>query len=284
MENNFCAEQATNCTNSTTTKNVCIKEENNMDNNLIQQGTGSTDSIKAHNNEGKAFGFRAEPARNLMDAYSNKEGSIIDGIISQGLTVLSGRNGPDISSLALNMALCISGEEDFLGRETKHGNAIYISTGEPRERIHAMLDGPAPENLDVSCQAGCNWAELHEFLNTYLHGHPGTKAAIIDMAGISKAPKNGRKDGYAHAYAGTKALKELADKHGAAIILITQCRMSRDKNDWVDGIGGVGVTEAPDTILKLKKNGIKDLKMILPITGRGMADRRLAVRLDVYRP
>ena len=256
-----------------------------MDNNLIQQGTGSTDSIKVHNNEGKAFGFRAEPARNLMDAYSNKESSIIDGIISQGLTVLVGRNGSDISSLVLDMALCIAGEEDFLGRETKHGNAIYISTGEPREGIHArletMLDGPAPENLDVACQAGCSWTELHEAIDAYLQGHPGTKAAIIDMVPNSKAPETGRKDGYA--YAGAKALKGLADKHGAAIILITQCRMSKDKNDWVDGIGGVGVTEAPDTILKLKKDGIKDLKMILPITGRGMADRRLAVKLDVYR-
>ena len=283
MENNFCAEQAINCTNSNSTKNVCIKEETNMDNNLIQQGTGSTDSIKVHNNEGKAFGFRAEPARNLMDAYSNKESSIIDGIISQGLTVLVGRNGSDISSLVLDMALCIAGEEDFLGMETKHGNAIYISTGEPREGIHArletMLDGPAPENLDVACHAGCSWTELHEAIDAYLQGHPGTKAAIIDMVPNSKAPETGRKDGYA--YAGAKALKGLADKHGAAIILITQCRMSKDKNDWVDEFtGGVSMSGSADAILLLEQNRWGSPEGILYIKGRDMAVKNLVIRLD----
>ena len=148
MENNFCAEQAINCTNSNSTKNVCIKEETNMDNNLIQQGTGSTDSIKVHNNEGKAFGFRAEPARNLMDAYSNKESSIIDGIISQGLTVLVGRNGSDISSLVLDMGMPSTYPQGSQGKEPMPGwKPCWMALPLKIWMLHARLDAAGQNSM-----------------------------------------------------------------------------------------------------------------------------------------
>ena len=253
-----------------------------MDHNFVELSTNNT-PVHSNGNEGKASGFKVGPARELMDGPHNQEGFIVDELISQGLTVLVGRNGSDISSLVLDMALCIAGEEDFLGRETKHGNAIYISIGEPRDGTHArletMLDGPAPENLDVAYQAGCNWTELHEAIDAYLQGHPGTKAAIIDMVPNSKAPETGRKDGYA--YAGAKALKGLADKHGTAIILITQCRMSKDKNDWVDEFtGGVSMSGLADAILLLEQNRWGSPEGILYIKGRDMAEEKLVIRLD----
>ena len=280
MDNNYFIGQDTDNSNNTSVNNVSKKEETNMDNNFVELSTNNT-PVHSNGNEGKASGFKVEPARELMDGPHNQEGFIIDELISQGLTVLSGKDGSAISSLALDMALCIAGDKNFLDRETKHGNAIYISTGEPRERIHAMLDGPAPENLDVACHAGCSWAELHEFLNTYLHGHPGTKAAIIDMAGISKTPENGRRDGYAHGYAGTEALKGLAEKHGAAIILASQCRQTRDRNGWVDEFTwGVCVPGMANAILILIQNGKESSEGILYIMGRDMAEEKLVIRLD----
>lgn len=207
-----------------------------MHNNFIELGANNT-SVHNNESEGKACGLKFEPTRNLMDACSNKEGSIIDGIISQGLAVLAGKNGCGISTLALDMALGIAGDRDFLGRKTGHGNAIYISMGDSRARMQARLDGPAPGNLDIACHAGCSWAELNEFLNTYLQGHPGTKAAIIDMVQKPpKAPETASRDGYAHDYAGIESLKRLADKYGTAIILAAQCRQTGDRNGCLGGI------------------------------------------------
>ena len=146
-----------------------------------------------------------------------------------------------------------------------------------------MLDDmDAPEGLSLAYYVNCKGKDLVQGLGQYLQERPGTKAVIIDVLQKIRTGKPAGQSEYAYDYDEIGSLKELADQYGIALILVTHCRKTKDRNDWVNEIaGGVGVTGAADTILKLERNSGKgNLDGSLLIKGRDLPEQELAVHFD----
>ncbi len=267
-------------------KSIEKKAGNSTDN------TNNTNSTNVHNNGKKVenkkdYGFKPVPARATQDSISSQKDFIVQDLFTPGLNILAGPKKHGKSMLSLNLALCISGGMDFWGRKTEHGEVLYMSLEDTekriRDRMNAMLDDmDAPEGLSLAYYVNCKGKDLVQGLGQYLQERPGTKAVIIDVLQKIRTGKPAGQSEYAYDYDEIGSLKELADKYGIALILVTHCRKTKDRNDWVNEIaGGVGVTGAADTILKLERNSGKgNLDGSLLIKGRDLPEQELAVHFD----
>lgn len=264
------------------TEKKAVDSSNTNNTNVSNNGNGAAKK--------KGYGFKVTSARATQDYTSSQKDFIVDSLITPGLNILAGPKKHGKSMLSLNLALCISGGQDFWGKETEHGEVLYMCLEDTekriRDRMDAMLDDrDAPEKLYFAYSVDCRGSDLVEGLGQYLQERPDTKAVIIDVLQKVRAGKPASQSEYAHDYYEIGSLKELADMYGAAIILVTHCRKTRDRYDWVNEIaGGVGVTGAADTILKLERNSGKgSLDGSLLIKGRDLPEQELAVHFDPER-
>ena len=230
----------------------------------------------------KNYGFKAITARELQDFVPTQKNFIVDGLVTHGLNLLAGPKKHGKSMLVLNLALCITGKEDFLGRKTEHGVALYMALEDTKkrlqDRLNTMVDyEDATKSLLITNSVEYKGQELIKGLELYLQDYPNITTIIIDVLQKIRASKPAGQSEYAYDYNEIGDLKNFADRHGIAIVLVTHCRKTKDRNDWVNEIaGGVGVTGAADTILMLEKNrGKGSLDGRLLITGRDMPEDEL---------
>ena len=235
----------------------------------------------------KNYGFKTTTARELQDFISPQKNFIVEGLVTHGLNLLAGPKKHGKSMLALNLALCIAGKEDFFGRKTEHGEVLYMALEDTKERsrdrMNTMIEYVnASDTLRFTHDVENKGKDLIKGLDLYLQDYPQITTIIIDVLQKIRVSKPAGQSEYAYDYNEIGDLKDFADSHGIAIILVTHCRKTRDRNDWVNEIaGGVGVTGAADTILMLVKNRGKDsMDGKLFITGRDMPEDELALCFD----
>lgn len=269
-------------------------EKNIKDNTFIENKDGNINNISntnVHNNkeetknEEKKYGFRVESARDIQDADYDVKDFIIDGLITPGLNILAGPKKHGKSMLALNIALSIAGDRDFWGRKTEHGKVLYMSLEDTKkrtkDRINRMLDyTDAPEPLKLAYAVDIKGIGLSKGIEAFLQDNPDTKAVIIDVLEKIRTAKPGNVSDYTHDYDELGPLQQLSNKYGVSLIVVTHCRKTKD-SDWMNEIaGGVGVTGAADTIMRLKRKDTNSPEAMLFIIGRDVPEERLAVRLD----
>ena len=206
-------------------KSIEKKAGNSTDN------TNNTNSTNVHNNGKKVenkkdYGFKPVPARATQDSISSQKDFIVQDLFTPELNILAGPKKHGKSMLSLNLALCISGGMDFWGRKTEHGEVLYMSLEDTekriRDRMNAMLDDmDAPEGLSLAYYVNCKGKDLVQGLGQYLQERPGTKAVIIDVLQKIRTGKPAGQSEYAYDYDEIGSLKELADKYGIALILVT---------------------------------------------------------------
>lgn len=269
--------------------------EKEAGNSNTDNTNNNANSTNVHNNgkkveNKKGYGFKPVPARATQDSTSTQKDFIVDGLFTPGLNLFAGPKKHGKSMFSLNLALCISGGMDFWGRKTEHGEVLYMCLEDTekriRDRMDTMLDdSDAPEKLYFTYSVDCRGSDLRKGLGLYLQERPDTKAVIIDVLQKVRAGKPASQSEYAYDYNEIGGLKELADMYGVAIILVTHCRKTKDRNDWVNEIaGGAGVTGAADTILKLERDSGKgNLDGSLLIKGRDLPEQELAVHFDPER-
>lgn len=262
------------------------KEAGNSTNN-----TNNTNNSNVHNNGEAArkdvqkYGFDVIPASAIQDDEYNAKDFIIDGIVTPGLNILAGPKKHGKSLLALNMALCIAGTQDFCGRKTEHGKALYMMLEDTpkraKDRMNEMLGyTDAPELLAFTYGTNLKGPALPEGLEAFLQDNPDTKVIIIDVLELIRTPKASNVSDYAHDYGELGPLQKLSNKYGVAIIVVTHCKKGRESDRINEISGGVGVTSAADTIIILKRKGNSSTDGTLFVIGRDVPQTNLAVRLN----
>lgn len=197
--------------------------------NTNNDTTNNANSTNVHNNgkkveNKKGYGFKPVPARATQDSTSTQKAYIVDGLFTPGLNLFAGPKKHGKSMFSLYLALCISGGMDFWGKETEHGEVLYMSLEDTekriRDRMNAMLDDmDAPEGLSLAYYVNCKGKDLVQGLGQYLQERPGTKAVIIDVLQKIRTGKPAGQSEYAYDYDEIGSLKEFADQYGIALIL-----------------------------------------------------------------
>jgi hypothetical protein len=221
---------------------------------------------------------------------------VVEGLLTEGLSILAG--GPKLgkSMLALNLALTIAGGGRALGgRSVQPGDVLYLALEDVDRRIKSrqakMLDAlplevrqQAAQRLDLMTR----WRRQDEgglaMIDAWLKDRPSPVLVIIDVWNRYQPNKEDR-NAYRSDADAMAALKALADHHQVAVLVVHHTRKSSvlsggDSEDFVEEVSGtLGLAGTADTTIGLLRvRG--ESGALLKYTGRDIDTGEIAVDFD----
>ena len=232
-------------------------------------------------------GFESIDAATLLDKPLPKAGFLVDGLIPQGVHLISGSAKIGKSWLMLDLALKLAAGEPFWGMETVKCGVLYLSLEDTLARIQSRLmklTDEAPSNLRFAVTAGTIGNGLGTEIGSYLHTYPDTKLIIIDTLQKIRSQKNNASGGmYANDYEDISALKQISASSGVSFLLVHHLRKQKDSDVFNQVSGSSGITGAVDTSFVLMKDKRESEMGILVATGRDIEMQQIVLRFENLR-
>lgn len=210
---------------------------------------------------------------------------IVNNLLTSGETLLTAASKIGKSWLALDLSLNVAKGEPFLGRKTQKTGVLYLALEDSerrlKNRMNKLLKGEnAPDNLYFMTKAKTLDMGLIGDLEAWLKSHSDVKVIIIDTFQKIRSLSN-NKNSYASDYEDMGRLKEFADKHDIAVMLVHHNRKSKDDDDVFNMISGTNaIMGAADTIIVLTKGKRTDVQAKMHITGRDVIGDTLVLEFD----
>lgn len=210
---------------------------------------------------------------------------IIDGLLCSGMTTFNGdpKSGKSWAAIAIGYAVAVGGIVFEKYKVLISGAVLYCALEDTPQRIKSRLEImklKASDNLNFAFARdlkqgddGCSMIER------WCEKNPSAKLIIIDTLQKFRAPSTGRQGAYEVDYAALGAIKNIADRHGVAILLIHHLRKAKDEDVFAQVSGSTAITGAADTNIVLKRERSKN-EAFLHITGRDLEDQEIAMKFD----
>lgn len=186
---------------------------------------------------------------------------VIDGLLYRGLTVFAGRPKVGKSWLTLEIALNVARGERAMGRTVlQPGRVVYVALEESQSRtstrMQRLLDVETPLLQNISMVysllplMGGGMAQLDELL-----ANQKPSLVIVDtFLALIKGSGKEKKDVLRSEYSEINSLRELAERHETAILLVHHLRKAIVGEAGIDAVAGsTGVTAAADAIWTIKR-------------------------------
>ncbi len=225
-----------------------------------------------------------QPFRKLQPANDNKVGTIpptaqaidaetllnmdfapvdyvVEGYVTEGLTILAGRPKLGKSWLALGFCVAVAAGGQTLGVDCEQGDALYLALEDNRRRLKDRLEvilcppqvRPNMSRLSLQTEAPKINAGLIEALETWRTSVANPKLIVIDTLSMVRPPKKGNQDSYSADYDAISPLQKYAGEHRLAIVVVHHVRKA-EAEDPLEAVSGTnGLTGAADTILVLNR-------------------------------
>lgn len=170
-------------------------------------------------------------AETLLSTPMSKTMFIVDGLISQGVNVISGASKIGKSWLMLWLGLQVAQGNSIWGLPTLQCDVLYLSLEDTQRRIKDQLynlTDSAPDNLYFAVTSGLIGGGLEEQITDFLTEHPATKLVIIDTLQKVRDSKGsaGKAGMYGNDYDDISSIKHIADGFNIAILLV------HSRNSW----------------------------------------------------
>jgi predicted Zn-ribbon and HTH transcriptional regulator len=207
----------------------------------------------------------------------------VSGILPEGLTILAGKPKIGKSWMALNLAVAVASGGVFLGESVDPAQVLYFALEDtPRrlkDRLLSVLSGdPAPERLYFYT----GLPQLDDGGLVLLEAEiikRKPKLVIIDTLQRIRGVHKGNSTAYQVDYEEIAALKQIADRHGVALVLIHHLKKAAEVDPLDMVSGSVGISGAADAVWVLtRERGQTDATLYA--VGRDFEERELALRLD----
>ena len=224
-------------------------------------------------------------ADTLLTTPLHKTLFVVEGLIPQGLSVLSGSSKIGKSWLMLWLGIQVARGKPVWEFKTHKCDVLYLCLEDTYARIQSrlyQLTDEAPSELRIattSYQIGCG---LEQQIEQYLADYPMTKLVIIDTFQKVRESKSisGKNGMYAGDYNDISALKGISDQYGIAVVVVHHVRKLRDANDPFNEVtGSTGITGAADTSFILKRSRSSEAGTLLA-TGRDIAYQELTLKFN----
>lgn len=207
---------------------------------------------------------------------------VISQLLPQGLYVLAG--APKVGKSWLSLWLCLQVAKGKPAWEfpTTQGDVLYLCLEDSYSRIqNRLLDitDDAPPNLFFATMSEKLHSGLEQQIERFLTSHPDTALIVIDTLQRIRGGVNDANP-YASDYRDLGILKELADKHRIAILLIHHLRKMNDDDPMNMISGTTGISGATDTNFVLRKSKRNSNSATLYCTGRDIEYRELSLEFD----
>ena len=206
----------------------------------------------------------------------------IGGLLPQGLHILAGAPKVGKSWLALWLCLCVAKGETVWEFPSVRGDVLYLCLEDSYSRIqNRLLDitDDAPPNLFFTTMSEKLRGGLEQQIERFLAEHPGTALIVIDTLQRIRSIANDVNP-YASDYRDLGILKELADRHRIAILLIHHLRKMNDDDPMNMISGTTGISGATDSNFVLRKDKRGGSTATLYCTGRDIEYRELTLEFD----
>ena len=224
-------------------------------------------------------------ADTLLSTPMRKTLFVVDGLIPQGLSVLSGSSKIGKSWLMLWLGIQVARGQPVWEFETHKSDVLYLCLEDTYARIQSRLyqiTDEAPPELRITTTSFQIGNGLEQQIEQYLSDFPKTKLVIIDtFQKVRDSKSTGGKSGmYAGDYDDVTALKNISDKYGFAVLVVHHVRKLKDVSDPFNEVSGsTGITGAADTNFVLKRCRANETGTLLA-TGRDIAYQELTLKFD----
>lgn len=211
----------------------------------------------------------------------------VAGFLPEGVTILAGRPKARKSWLALQLALGVAQGAKVLGTiETAPGDVLYLALEDTRrrlkKRVRKIIDKTgwvAPGRLEFRVESARMSAALPP-IEAWIKAHPDARLVIIDtLQKIRPVQKAGNKDGYADDYNVLSDIKQLADRHAVAVLILHHSRKASAESPFDEISGTLGLTGAADGMFLLQRDHDSDTA-VLYMTGRDLEEETLQLAWD----
>ena len=202
---------------------------------------------------------------------------LVEELLPEGLHILAGAPKIGKSWLALWLCLCVAQGQTLWNFTTTQGEVLYLSLEDSFQRIQTRLfdlTEDAPLTLHFAILADTLKHGLEQQIEQFLTEHPTTKLVVIDTLQRVRSA-GGDSNLYANDYQDVSLLKQLADKHHIAVLLIHHLRKLHDDDPMNMISGSTGLSGAADSTFVLQKNSRLANIASLHCTGRDIPGRTL---------
>lgn len=210
---------------------------------------------------------------------------IVENLIPEGLTLLVAPSKSFKSWMSLDLAISVATGTKFLNRMTRQGTVLYAALEDSeyrlKERQEKVFNGrPAPEHLYITISAADLDNGLIDQLEMFVQENPDTQLIIIDTLQMVRSMNNSR-NAYSKDYKDCGRLKEFADKHRLAMILVHHTSKFVNETDPFANINGTtGIMGAADTVMMMTRADKETGFAKMNITGRDIQEEEYQMRFD----
>lgn len=211
----------------------------------------------------------------------------VEDMIPEGETVIAAPPKTGKSWLMLDMCLKVATGENFLGFKTNKSDTLYLALEDgdnfEQERLNIVLNGnPAPANFHFVFSNVMPMTEGFLLqLDDLLKQLPGVKVIVIDTLQFIKYRLGKQESAYECDYRTGRDLKEYAEKHNLAIVVVTHTTKMIHVEDEMANVSGTnGVTGAADAVIVLGKEKRTDKEAKMFITGRKVRQSMHDIRFN----
>ncbi|KUI03936.1 hypothetical protein AU190_15885 [Mycolicibacterium acapulense] len=206
----------------------------------------------------------------------------VDGIVSEGLSIIAGPPKVGKSWFVANIALAVASGGRALGRIPVNQRPVfYLALEDGHRRLQdrfrqIMAGNPLPDGLNYVIKA--HSYEVIPMITEFLTRHPGTAPLVIlDTFGKIKPRRRPGDDPYQLDYALGTALKDAIENQPGASLSVVHHTRKAESADFVDSVSGThGIVGAADSVLTLNRKR-HQTNGILAVTGRDIQEAEYAL-------
>ena len=210
----------------------------------------------------------------------------VPDLIVEGLNVIAAPPKAGKSWFALGVSAAIAAGGVALGSiRVEQGEAVYYALEDPARRLKERLGrvlqgGPVPSGLYFETMLPRLDDGGIEAIDRWLSDHPEARLFTVDVfARVRRSVRKSSATLYDEDYAAVQPLKDVADKHGVAGLVVMHTRKQDDDDFLATVSGSYGVTGPADAVLVMKRKRSQQVTE-LHVTSRDFEERSLALRFD----
>lgn len=208
---------------------------------------------------------------------------IVNGLIPQGLHVLAGSPKIGKSWLSLWLCLQVAKGKKVWEFETLLSEVLYLcledSFAQIQSRLFEITD-EAPPTLHFAIMSETIGSGLEMQIENFIKEYPNTGLIVIDALQKVRKTVSANVNLYAADYDDTNSLKQVADKHCLAIVLVHHLRKTTDSDPHNKISGTSGIAGGADSNFVLQKDKRTENTAKLVCTGRDIEGRELFLEFN----
>ena len=218
-------------------------------------------------------------ADTLLYEPLEKPSFVVDGLIPTGLTLFCGSQKIGKSWLMLKLCLCVSQGIPLWDMPTQEGDVLYLCLEDTfcriQDRLFRLTD-EASGRLHFAVASDKLSDGLIVQLEDYLKEYPDRRLIVIDT--LQKIRTASKDNAYASDYGDISLIKDFADRHSLAVVVVHHIRKQNDSDVFNKVSGTTGLTGSADATFVLEQENRASNAAKLYVTGRDTPYQEFTLR------